>query len=130
MTTAADAFMSIFDFRRLGEVVWTVEIPVRAVSLANQREHWAPRAKRAKQHRYIACLSAKAHKLPLIVILTRIGKKRLDGDNLQGSLKSVRDGIADRLGIDDASPLVRWEYEQEIGKEYAVRIEYVVPTGA
>lgn len=123
----ADAFMAIFDLKRVGRVVFAVEIPIRAVSLANQREHWARRAKRAKEHRRAGYLATKAHALPLIVILTRIGKRKLDGDNLQGALKSVRDGVADRLGIDDANPLVRWEYAQEIGKGYAVRIEYVEP---
>ena len=125
--SAADAFMAIFDFRRLGRVVFSVEIPVRAVSLANQREHWGKRAGRAKQHRKAAWLAARVHDLPLIVILTRIGKRKLDGDNLQGALKSIRDGVADRLGVDDANPLVRWEYAQELGKQYAVRIEYVEP---
>ncbi len=121
--------MAIFDMRRLGTVVFATEIQTRAVSLANQREHWGKRASRAKLQRKLAWLKARPGELPLIVILTRIGKRRLDGDNLQGALKSVRDGVADRLGVDDGSPLVRWEYAQEVGKDYAVRIEYVKPDG-
>lgn len=127
MTTVADAFMEIFDLCRVGEVVFRVEIPIRAYSLANERVHWTKRAKRAKDHRMAAHMAARAYRLPVVVILTRIGKRKLDGDNLQGSLKSIRDGVADRLGIDDADSLVRWEYAQEIGKDYAVRIEYIKP---
>lgn len=125
--SVADAFMAIFDLKRLGRVVFQTSIPIRAVSLANQREHWGKRASRAKAHRRAAWLATPKRGLPLIVLLTRVGKRKLDGDNLQGSLKSIRDGVADRLGVDDANPMVRWEYAQEVGKEYAVRIEYMEP---
>lgn len=66
--------------------------------------------------------------LPCIIYLTRIAPSNgLDGDNLQGALKPVRDGVADYLQVDDGSPLVTWEYAQERGPkgEYAVRIEIV-----
>lgn len=49
----------------------------------------------------------------------------LDDDNLAGSAKSLRDGIADRLQIDDRDPRVQWKYAQRKGepKQYAVEIE-------
>jgi hypothetical protein len=50
---------------------------------------------------------------PLFVQITRVAPNKLDrDDNLPMSCKSVRDGIADWLGIDDRSDLVRWSYDQ------------------
>jgi hypothetical protein len=45
----------------------------------------------------------------------------MDSDNSIGSLKSVRDGVADALGIDDGDPRLTWEYRQETGP-FGVRI--------
>jgi hypothetical protein len=60
---------------------------------------------------------------PLLVVkLTRVAPRALDDDNLRGALKSVRDGLASWLKVDDATPLVRWEYGQEKG-EPEVRVE-------
>ena len=63
--------------------------------------------------------------LPLVVTIVRIGPKALDGDNLQGSAKAVRDEVAKYLGVDDADTETRvtWAYRQERGK-YGVRIEF------
>lgn len=101
----------------------TIELPLRIESVANRREHWAARARRTKQHR-IAALAVRPHPLPRVVTITRIAPRRLDDDNLVGGAKALRDGIADRLGVDDADPRVMWRYAQERGrrKEYAVRI--------
>lgn len=106
-----------------------VTVPVRAVSLANVREHWTRRSDRARAHRSAAFLSLRATKvaavLPCIVLLTRVAPRALDDDNLRGALKSVRDGVADWLGIDDRDPRVKWEYGQRKGpvKFYAVDVE-------
>lgn len=99
----------------------SVTLPLRIVSTLNMREHWTRRHKRAQAHRRAAIAVPKAS-LPCTVKLIRIGLRKLDGDNLQGGLKALRDGIADRLGVDDADPRVTWEYAQERG-EYAVRVE-------
>lgn len=100
----------------------SITLPVRAVSTLNMREHWAARAKRAKAHRR-ATLAVPKMPVPCVVTLVRLGKRMLDDDNLLGALKHVRDGVADRLGVDDADPRVTWEYGQEIAKGYAVRVE-------
>jgi hypothetical protein len=99
-------------------------IPIRAPSTPNLREHWAARAKRAKAQKLAARAQCPPYSLsPLLVVtLTRVAPRELDSDNLQGALKSVRDGIATWLRIDDASPLVEWEYAQEKG-EPSVRVE-------
>lgn len=49
--------------------------------------------------------------------------REMDSDNLAGSMKAVRDGIADALGIDDGDTnRVRWSYSQKRGKWYAVHV--------
>jgi len=61
-----------------------------------------------------------------VITLTRIAPRRLDpGDNLNSSMKAVRDGIADALGIDDGDARLTWKYAQRKGnpKEYAVEVE-------
>ncbi len=61
--------------------------------------------------------------MPIVVTLTRIGKRRLDDDNLAASFKYVRDQIAHMIGTDDGSPLYTWVYKQQIGKVYGVEVE-------
>jgi hypothetical protein len=119
-----------------------VEVPVRLVSLLNTREHWAQRAKRASMQRGLARNYAvqklKASPLwdqvangcALTVTIIRIAPRELDDDNLAGSAKHVRDGIADALGIDDGDKRIQWRYEQAKftgphrgGYSCAVRIE-------
>jgi hypothetical protein len=65
-----------------------------------------------------------------VVRLTRISPRSLDSDNLESALKSVRDGVANVLGIDDRDPRVRYVVDQRKGEhgESAVRIElYLEP---
>ena len=107
------------------------EVPVVAPSVANTREHWSVKSKRTKAHRgaaYTRCPSWKAGPL-LVVRLTRCAPRALDTDNLASALKAVRDGVASRLRIDDASPLVRWDYAQEKAEKGAecVRVEVLSP---
>lgn len=94
-----------------------IVIPGEAPSTPNLREHWAARSKRVKAQR-----AAVARKVPawgggplLFIRLTRVAPRRLDTDNLAGALKGHRDAVASRLRVDDASPLVSWEYEQAGG---------------
>lgn len=107
---------------------------VKTVSECNQWEHWAPRSRRVKQHREMArkeCSTAerdfgRAMKLPVSVKLTRVGPRKLDGDNLQSSCKALRDGIADWLGVDDGDDSkVSWEYAQRVGKPAGVEVEVI-----
>lgn len=106
-----------------------VEIPLRLVSLANERVHWAVKSKRARIQRQAANLSVR-HALignfslepPMVICIERIGLRRLDSDNLAIAAKHVRDGIADALGIDDGNPCLDWKYSQSTGKEYSVKI--------
>ena len=118
------------------------EVPVRLVSELTMREHWAPKMKRAKKQRSAAKFWTEqkvrySHMgefivggAPLKVTITRIAPGKLDDDNLTGSAKHVRDGIADALGIDDGDPRITWVVEQAKftgahrgGYSCAVRIE-------
>lgn len=110
----------------------TITLPLRLVSVLNTREHWAKRAKRAKEQRWIvsATLQAKrrnaAFVSPVVITITRVAPRQLDThDNLRASAKAVVDGIADWLHVRDNDRHLEWRYAQERGKprEYAVRIE-------
>ena len=101
-------------------------------SLANMREHWGKRSARAKKHRERTIIhignrmveGALPKGPPWLVKITRLGPKTLDAsDNLNISAKSIRDGVADVLGIDDGSNDASWIYDQEKTKKYQVRIE-------
>jgi hypothetical protein len=125
-------------------VIVRLTLPIRILSEANTREHWAPRAKRASGQRSLACLSLRRYARALrgrprgrdgfgplepneriAVTFTRIAPMRLDDDNLARGFKSVRDGVADALEIDDGDRRATWSYAQERGgvREYAIRIE-------
>ena len=106
----------------------------KLVSLTNAREHWRKRAERAKAQRLAAKIEAIVHlthgghllgRGSWVVTITRLGKRKLDDDNLASSAKHVRDGIADALGIDDGDERLRWRYRQETPKPYGVRVEMV-----
>lgn len=89
-----------------------VILPIETVSEANRRDHHMAKARRVKMQRRAACMVSPAFPLPCVVRLVRASPRPLDDDNLRAALKAVRDGIADRLGIDDRDPRCRWEYAQ------------------
>lgn len=106
---------------------YTVELPFVTVSLANLREHWGKRNRRTQMERDAAywqfqqVVARARHRgvavLPCVVVLTRQAPahRHLDSDNLAISFKAVRDGIADRLKINDRDARVDWRYAQQIG---------------
>jgi hypothetical protein len=100
-------------------VTVTLSTPIRLVSEANQREHWATKHQRKNdQQETLAMMLPLAGRLmraygPLEhVVLCRYGK-RMDSDNLAGSFKHVQDGIAAWLCRDDA--FIKWKYTQVAG---------------
>ncbi len=111
-----------------------VVVPLRLVSELNARGHWAKRARRMKQHRQAAAfvvrgaLHGAGVTAPITVTITRVAPSNgLDDDNLVGSAKGVRDGVADALGIDDRDPRVTWCYAQRRAKkgDWSVEIRIV-----
>lgn len=109
----------------------TVRLPLRLVSENRiRRMHWARRfvfttEQRRLTRAYLAGQRVWPLRLPVLVTLTRIGPRTLDGDNLQGACKAVRDGVADALGVDDGGEQVTFEYRQEKrgAREYGVIVE-------
>lgn len=109
----------------------SVSLPIKLVSEANAHEFWRVRQRRAKTQRFIAAAALRVQCAGLlgeagaaVVTITRIAPRSLDDDNLAGSAKHVRDGVADALGINDRDPRVQWRVAQERGlpKDYAVII--------
>lgn len=79
-------------------------IPGKTVSEANCRDHWRTKHKRSSRARFFGkALTPAGVTLPCHVELTRYGSgsRALDDDNLRGALKAIRDGIAERIGVDD-----------------------------
>ena len=108
----------------------TAWIPGHVPSVANLREHWAKRAKRAKAQRASAHYAfADQYRMGLPdwhkarVTLCRYSPRPLDSDNLVSCAKNFRDGVADRLGIKDNDPRVTWLYEAKKHKDKGLFIE-------
>ncbi len=102
-------------------------IPIRLPSLPNTRLAWQQMAALKKKQRNATFNRLKENRadlpsLPVVVTITRIGKRKLDDDNLAAACKYIRDEIANAYGVDDGSPLYNWLYNQQIG-EYSVNVE-------
>lgn len=110
-----------------------VELPVRLRNTSNARDGWRATAKRAKAVRALSrkltanaiALDGNLIQLPLVVRLVYIGPRQLDDDGVASALKSLRDGVADALGVDDRDQRVVWVPDQERGgvREYGARVE-------
>ena len=109
-------------------------LPVVLRNVANLREHWATKAKRAKAHRSSAYMALRPLLWDLngapppvaVVLLTRVYAsrgRRMDDDGAARACKAIRDGVADALGIDDGSERVTWLVDQAKGDVPGVRIE-------
>jgi len=109
----------------------TFDAPIKVISEANCRDHWAVKSRRRKAQQQemdvmlLNALQGRKVELPCSVRLTRVGPKVLDGDNLQSAFKATRDAIARRLGVDDGDSRIRFEYEQQpVGRrEYNILVE-------
>lgn len=109
----------------------TITFPLRTTPGANNREHHMARHRRVRDERWAthAALVGKARPaIPCAVLLTRHTPRgragKLDDDNLQNSLKAVRDQVAEWLGINDRDPRVQWFYAQDKGPDWGVSIDF------
>jgi hypothetical protein len=109
-----------------------VTIPIKTVNESNgQHGHWIEKSRRRREQRK-ASFDLTRHTLKpagkfierVTVTMSRMSAGTLDDDNLRVALKSVRDGIADALGMADNDPRITWAYGQERCKrgEFGVRI--------
>src|SRR5699024_4631139 len=94
--------------RRLGAVMdpvtlWGIKVPLSELVTANQREHWAPKARKTKalrwQGRIAASRAASWHgPLPYCHIEIAVGwpdKSRRDVHNIMPTIKALIDGCVD-----------------------------------
>ncbi len=103
-----------------------IEIPLVVISELNVREHWRKGHLRHKGQKFLVANALKNENIPQMtpvnITMTRIGKKKLDSDNLQGAFKYVRDAIAEYFfpglaaGRADDNEDLTWRYAQEIGE--------------
>lgn len=108
-------------------------IPVGTVSESNMRDHWRSRHRRSKSQKQAVQLfftpSLGSDFTSIDIILTRQSAGILDTDNLPGSLKAIRDAVADVLipglapGRADGDVRLRWIYEQKRDPEIGVRVQ-------
>lgn len=124
-------------------LVWQAILPIRTVSEANSREHWATRRKRRlKQDSLLRSawekespriVNLESHELQLW--LTRIAPRSLDpSDNLPASFKHLLDTLCDLIlpghkpGRADGKLNIMTIYDQRKGapKEYAVEIKIYI----
>ena len=109
----------------------TTTLPLKIISVANARLNRFKLAAMNKAQRATTRHALQALALPpvppMTIVITRIGPKTLDGDNLQGGCKATRDGIADWLGVDDGHPGLDWQYSQRSAgpKVYSVEVEVI-----
>lgn len=95
------------------------------MSLGNtERAAYARAAEHRRQHKAgcertrEALARARVHPatlLPLEVRIIRVSFGHVDDDAVIASAKWLRDGIAEGLGIDDGSPLIKFRYGQRHG---------------
>jgi len=97
-----------------------VPVQLRTSSGLNAREHPMARHGRVKRERKVVTAALRNQPkppLPCTVVLMRCAPSSgLDDDNLVGSLKGVRDAVAQWLRVDDARrETVRYRYAQTRG---------------
>lgn len=101
-------------------------LPLKTVNPLNgQHGHWRKTAARRKSERSTAFVMVPVFKLPATVTLTRLSAGTLDDDAVPGAMKSIRDGICDKVGIPDNDPRIRFVYAQERCNRgaFGVRVE-------
>lgn len=102
-------------------------LPMKLPSVANQRIHWATKARQVKAQRqalanawvmhpdrlaWQSILASHLRGPGLVVTLTRYAPRTLDSDNLASAFKGIRDQVAKQLGVNDNDPRITWVCEQ------------------
>ncbi len=112
--SAADTFMAVFGLSPSG---FECRVPGCLGVTPNEvrRRHWSKtRRAVAKCRRDVALVLSQFDRpeLPVVVTMTRCSVGTLDDDGAVGAMKSVRDAVAQWLGVDDADPRIEWRVEQ------------------
>lgn len=101
-------------------------IPIFLPTQPSMHSHWRVRAGHVRTVRLLVESYFLGIPLPIpcIIHLRRISPRLCDDDNLQGSLKVVRDAIAEIMipglapGRADGDPRITWKYSQGKGKPH------------
>lgn len=108
--------------------------PLNGRGLATSRgARMASNARRQKERAAGRTLATRLAGMPRAnwteaVLLTRISPKEFDDDNNAAALKSVRDGMAERWGIDDRDERVVWLTDWRKGPQHVVEASlWVMP---
>ena len=129
-----DDFMVSYYEENLGQKLFEWILPIH-LDTPNKSMHWRTKHARNKRIermlRFHLKLEIKECKPPCLFILTRIGPRKMDRDNLIYSFKKVRDVLSDLVlpglapGQADSDPRLYWRYDQtNQGRGvYAIRIE-------
>ncbi|MDP2275302.1 MAG: hypothetical protein Q8K32_31440 [Archangium sp.] len=115
--------------------LFAVALPFRVESRANDHRsnHWGVRAKTSKAQREGTYLKLSSHRLrikhalavgSLVVRVVRVAPTELDShDNLGMALKSITDGVADAIGLNDRDESVTFIADSEVGP-WGARVEF------
>lgn len=102
-----------------------IALPLKTVNSLNSREHWGTKAKRVARERRLAYMATPAGlRIPIKVTLTRLAPRDMDDDGLSASFKAIRDGIADKVGVNDGSKDIQFRYRQKRAKCYGIEMEF------
>jgi len=103
---------------------------VRIYSEMNRREHWGARHRRFLGHKFAVGAGLLRSQVPKCkprkVRMVRVGKRKLDRDNLAGGFKAVLDEVSGWMGWDDGDESVAIEYEQELDDHFCARVEITI----
>jgi hypothetical protein len=94
-----------------------VDVEIRSLNrLSNENPLTRSRRRRREKARVrLALTGRRPPPGPWQVVITRIGPRKLDSDNLSIGAKAIRDCVADFLGCDDGDDnAVVWAYRTEI----------------
>jgi len=116
---------------------WSVYLDILTVSENNSREHWRVRHSRTSSQKEQIRAALNKHGpekfFPCHIHMRRLSPGTMDDDNLPGSMKYIRDAIADYIipgqlpGRADGDPRLSWSYSQQKTSNKGVCITFYEP---
>jgi hypothetical protein len=115
-------------------IMW---LPIATVSETNDHSHYRNRMARAESHRTVTNIALKQLRdagqlppFPVRVTFSRVSQRPLDwGDNLNSSMKFIRDAIAKEYGVNDGDRRWEWDYDQDTPEPKCGVIVTIEPIG-
>lgn len=102
-----------------------VDVHLKSPNALSNENHYTRAHRRAKEQK--ATLDSLSLYEPpnmavstCTILITRLGSRKLDDDNLAYCAKSVRDAIASWLTVDDADQRLTWKYDQQVVRQRKV----------